>query len=258
MTRQAVQIDLRGRRALVTGASRGIGASTARLFARLGAEVAVHFRAEEQDALGVVADAHAAGVRAQAFRADLSSWDEGERLVADVEGVLGPVDVVVLNHGIWKEAAIDAMTAADYAETLDANLRGVMSVTGAAARRMKPRRTGRIVLVSSTAGQRGEARHAHYAASKGAAISVTKSLAAELAPWGILVNCVAPGWVATQMSAGALGDPGTRDAVLATIPLGRVAAPEEIAWPIAFLASDAASFITGEILNVNGGAVLVG
>lgn len=254
----ATSFDLRGKRALVTGASRGIGAATARLFARLEAEVAVHFRLGEEEALSVVAEARAVGRRAEALRADLSSWDEGERLVAHAEGVLGPLDVVVLNHGIWKEAAIDEMTAADYGETLDANLRGMMSVAGAAARRMKARRAGRIVLVSSTAGQRGESRHSHYAATKGAAISVTKSLAAELAPWGILVNCVAPGWVATQMTEGAMGNPRTRDAVLATIPLGRIAAPEEIAWPIAFLASDAASFVTGEILNVNGGAVLVG
>jgi 3-oxoacyl-[acyl-carrier protein] reductase len=251
-------MNLQGKRALVTGASRGIGAATVRLFARLGAEVAVHYRSVPVEALAVVAEARAAGVRAEAIRADLSSWDEGERLVAEAERVLGPVDVVVVNHGIWKEAAIDAMTAAEYDETLDANLRGSMSVAGAAARRMKERKAGRIVFVSSTAGQRGEALHSHYAASKGAVISLTKSLAAELAPWGILVNCVAPGWVATPMSAGTLDDPKTRDPVLAAIPLGRVGQPEEIAWPIAFLASDGATFITGEILNVNGGAVLVG
>jgi 3-oxoacyl-[acyl-carrier protein] reductase len=251
-------MDLKGHRALVTGASRGIGAATARLFARLGADVAVHFRQGEAAALAVVSEVQGAGGKAVACRADLSSWDEGERLLADAERTLGDIDVVVVNHGLWKEASIDAMTAADYDETLDANLRGIFSVCGAAARRMKARGAGRMVLVSSTAGQRGEARHAHYAATKGGVISVTKSLAAELAPWGIRVNCVAPGWVATSMSERTLRDASGRDAVLATIPLGRVASPEEIAWPIAFLASDAASFVTGEILNVNGGAVLAG
>jgi 3-oxoacyl-[acyl-carrier protein] reductase len=123
---------------------------------------------------------------------------------------------------------------------------------------MKGRRSGRIVFVASTAGQRGEALHAHYAATKGAVISLTKSLAPELAPYGILVNCVAPGWVATDMTREALADPRERERVLATIPLGRVATPEEIALPIAFIASDAATFVTGEILNVNGGAVLIG
>ena len=251
-------MDLKGHRAVITGASRGIGAATARLFARLGADVAVHFRRGEAEAMGVVSDVREAGAQAVACRADLSSWDAGEGLLGGAERALGAIDVVVVNHGLWKEAPIDAMTAADYDETLDANLRGIFSVCGAAARRMKARGAGRIVLVSSTAGQRGEARHAHYAATKGAVISVTKSLAAELAPWGIRVNCVAPGWVATDMTERTLHDQGGRDAVLATIPLGRVASPEEIAWPIAFLASDVASFVTGEILNVNGGAVLVG
>jgi 3-oxoacyl-[acyl-carrier protein] reductase len=251
-------LGLAGKRVLVTGASKGIGAACARLFAELGAHVAVHTRADHAAARRVVEAARAAGGRADAFGADLTQWEEGERLVAEVEAGLGPLDVVVLNHGVWREAAIDAMTAADYDETLDANLRGYVSVAGAAARRMKPRRAGRLVLVSSTAGQRGEAMHSHYAATKGAAISLTKSLAAELAPWGILVNCVAPGWVGTPMTEATLGDAGERAKVLAAIPLGRVARPEEIAWPVAFLAGDASTFVTGEILNVNGGAVLVG
>ena len=198
------------------------------------------------------------GRKAFVIGADLGVWEEGERLVAESEGALGPIDVVVLNHGIWKEAAIDAMTARDYDEMMDANVRGVFSVAGACARRMKARRRGRMVLVASTAGQRGEALHSHYAASKGAIISLTKSLASELAPHGVLVNCVAPGWVATGMSAPALADAEGRAKVHATIPLGRVATPEEIAYPVAFVASEGATFMTGEIVNVNGGAVLVG
>jgi 3-oxoacyl-[acyl-carrier protein] reductase len=252
------ELGFAGKRVLVTGASRGIGAACARVFASLGASVAVHFRTGEDAARGVADELRAMGVRAETFRADLAKWDEGERLVAEAEEALGPLDVVVLNHGIWKGAPIDAMTAAEYEETLDVNLRGCFSISGAAVRRMKPRKTGRIVFVASTAAQRGEAFAPHYAASKGALVSLTKSLAPDLAPHGILVNCVAPGWVATEMSQAALDDPSLGESIRKTIPLARVATPEEIAWPIAFIASDRASFITGEIFNVNGGAVLVG
>jgi 3-oxoacyl-[acyl-carrier protein] reductase len=150
------------------------------------------------------------------------------------------------------------MTADQYEETMDSNLRGIFSVVGAAARRMKKARAGRIVLIASTAGQRGEALHSHYAATKGAIISLTKSLSAELAPWGVLVNCVAPGWVGTPMTHATLANDAAAGEVLRTIPLGRVGTPQEIAGPVLFLAGPAATFITGEILNVNGGAVLVG
>jgi len=251
-------LSFEGKRVLVTGASRGIGKACARVFGALGASVGVHYRSEAEAAERVVAELTDAGVTARAIAADLSVWDEGERLVAACEAAIGPLDVVVLNHGIWKSAPIDAMTGAEYDEMLDVNLRGYFSVSAAAARRMKLRRKGRMVFIASTAAQRGEALHAHYAASKGAVVSMTKSLASELAPFGVLVNCVAPGWVATDMSREVLESPQGRAGIFAAIPLGRVASPDEIAWPVAFIASDMATFVTGEILNVNGGAVLAG
>jgi len=257
-------VTVAGRRVLVTGASKGIGAACAVALGRAGAHVGVHYNTDADGAARVVGEVERAGGRATTLAANLSVWDEGERLVAafgawsgsDAQGA--EIDGVVLNHGIWKEAAIDAMRGADYDETMDANLRGVFSVAGAAARRMKARRSGRMVLIASTAGQRGEALHAHYAATKGAVISVIKSLASELAPFGVLVNCVAPGWVRTPMTEPTLANAGERAKVFAAIPLGRVGEPEEIAGPVLFLLGDAATFITGEVLNVNGGAVLCG
>jgi 3-oxoacyl-[acyl-carrier protein] reductase len=165
------------------------------------------------------------------------------------------------NHGIWPPAdvAIDAMADDQWRTTVAVNLDSVFAVVKHAVAQMKrQQRGGHIVLVSSTAGQRGEGGHADYAASKGALISLVKSLSNELAPFGIRVNCVAPGWVDTDMSADALRDALRGSEIFATIPLGRVGTPEEIAGPILFLCTDYAGFITGEIFNVNGGAVLAG
>jgi 3-oxoacyl-[acyl-carrier protein] reductase len=170
----------------------------------------------------------------------------------------GRLDILVANAGIWKEAAIDRMTDRQLAEMLDINVKGVFTCCREASRIMKRQRSGRIILISSTAGQRGESFHSHYAASKGAVISITKSLAPELASYNILVNCVAPGWFDTDMSRPSLRNARTHREVLATIPLRRIGRPGEFAGAVLYLASDLSTFTTGEILNVNGGAVLVG
>jgi 3-oxoacyl-[acyl-carrier protein] reductase len=249
-------LTLRGRSALVTGGSRGIGRAVCVLFGRLGARVAVHYARDEGAASETVAAVRAAGGEAFALQAELGGYAAAQRAVEETVARFGALDVLVANHGIWKRASIDAMTAEQWDETLRVNLGGVYSLAHHAARHMIPRRTGAMVLIASTAGQRGEAHHAHYAASKGAILALTKSLAAELAPHGIRVNAVAPGWVLTDMTRATFADPAQAAAAVRPIPLGRPGTPEEIAGPVAFLASDLASFLYGEVLNVNGGAVM--
>jgi len=250
-------LTLAGKNALVTGGSRGIGRATCLLFARLGARVAVGYARDARAAREVVASAEAAGTQAVALAADLAGDGEAERLVARAEEALGPLDLLVVNHGIWKRAPIDSMTAAQWDETLRVNLVSARALCAEAARRMLPRGSGSIVLVASTAAQRGEPFFSHYAATKGAILAFTKSLASELGPRGIRVNAVAPGWVLTDMSRPVLDQPQGIAAVEA-IPLGRMGTPEEIAGPIAFLASDLAGYLHGQILSVNGGAVMIG
>jgi 3-oxoacyl-[acyl-carrier protein] reductase len=250
-------LSLAGRTALVTGGSRGIGRAACLLFGRLGARVAVAYARHETAAREVVAALEAAGAAATALRADLARDGEAERLVDAAVQALGPLDVLVANHGIWKRAPIDAMTPAQWDETVRTNLTSVRALCSAVAPRMAARASGAIVLVASTAGQRGEPFHAHYAATKGGVLALTRSLGSELGPRGIRVNCVAPGWVLTDMSRAAIEEaPG--DAVRKAIPLGRPGTPEEIAGPVAFLASDMAAYMHGQVLSVNGGAVMVG
>jgi 3-oxoacyl-[acyl-carrier protein] reductase len=250
-------LSLAGRNTLVTGGGRGIGRAVSTLFGRLGSRVAVAWSSDQKGARAAAAEVEAAGSHAVLLQADLSVPGEGGKLVRRAEEALGPLDVLVLNHGIWKRAAIDTMTAAEWDETMQVNLGSVREACTEAARLMLPRGKGAIVLVASTAGQRGEPFHAHYAAAKGALIALTKSLASELGGRGIRVNCVAPGWVTTDMSRDALAET-TDEAVRRMIPIGRAGEPAEIAGPIAFLASDLASYLHGHVLAVNGGAVMVG
>jgi 3-oxoacyl-[acyl-carrier protein] reductase len=252
-------INLSNKVAIITGASRGIGAATAILFARAGVRaVVINYNRDREAADQVVADCENLGAEAIPFRADVSRVAAVDRMIEKTVARFGRLDILVANAGIWKEAPIEKMTESEWDETIDVNLKSIYACCHSAARVMIPKRRGTIILVSSTAGQRGEPFHSHYAASKGAIISMTKSLAGELGPRGITVNCTAPGWVATDMTEDALNDPKERRKIRELIPLGRVATPEEIAGPILFLASDLASHVNGEVLNVNGGSVLCG
>lgn len=251
-----MKIDFSGRVALITGASRGIGRATAKLYAEHGGQVAVHFQRDRKSAETVVAELTGLGVKSRAFAADIDNSQAVDRMVQEVVSQFGRLDVLVNNAGIWKEGPIDSISNDQIDEMIDINLKSLFYCCRAAVPHLRKTR-GAIINIASTAGQRGEAFHSHYAATKGATISFTKSLAPELVSDGIRVNCVAPGWVETDMSRDALTAPDA-DRYISLIPMGRAGTPEEIAGAIVFLASDWASFITGEILNVNGGAVLCG
>ncbi|MDZ7373274.1 MAG: 3-oxoacyl-ACP reductase FabG [candidate division KSB1 bacterium] len=249
-------IRLDGKVALITGASRGIGRATAVLMAEAGAAVAINYYRSEGPALELAQSICGKGGKALAIQANVANRQEVDRMVRQTLESFGRIDILVNNAGIWTYGEIDTMPDEVWDETMDINLRGVFYCTRAVVPIMKKQGGGRIINVSSTAGQRGEAFHSHYAATKGAIISFTKSLAVELAPYNILVNAVAPGWVDTEMSAEALRTEGEK--ITSQIPLRRAGRAEEIAGPIVFLASDLASYMTGEIVNVNGGNVLCG
>ncbi len=250
-------IDLRGKNAIVTGGSRGVGAATAILLARAGASVGIGYRSRAGDAEQVVEACRAFGVHAWAEAGDLASPEDAEALFARGDREFEGLDIFVGNHGIWPpvDSSIAEMSDEQWLRTMDANLNSIFYTSRAAARRV--RRDGRIVLVSSTAGQRGEAFHGDYASTKGAMISLVKGFCIELAPKGVTVNVVAPGWVDTEMAEPAMGG-GGRERIAKSIPIGRVATANDVAGPIVFLCSELGRHVTGEILNVNGGAVLVG
>jgi 3-oxoacyl-[acyl-carrier protein] reductase len=254
-------LDLSGKIALVTGGSRGIGAAAARLFVRAGAGVAVSYRtrAAEAERLAAALQRERDGAAIRSYQADLTAADANDALVSRVVRDYGGLDFFVANAGVWPpdDVPLTRMSDAQWRSTMAANLDSVFFGCRAALRAMRP--DGAIVIVSSTAGQRGEAFHADYAATKGAVIALTKSLAGEAAP-AVRVNAVAPGWVDTEMCAQPFGaDQGAgRRRIEAGIPLGRVASADDIAGPIVFLCSPLARHITGEVVNVNGGSVLCG
>jgi 3-oxoacyl-[acyl-carrier protein] reductase len=260
MAGNGISMSLDDRVAVVTGGSRGIGAAIVRMFVKAGARVIFSYQRAESEARQLAeecgGDSHCVGVKA-----DLATAESARPLISEAVKRFGKVDVLVGNHGVWPphDVPIDTMTDEQWRSTLAINVDSLFGLIKYGVAAMKKQRSGgHVVLISSTAGQRGEAFHCDYAASKGAIISMVKGLSTELARDGIYVNCVAPGWVETDMAAPALQDPVIGKKVFATIPLGRAGRPEEIAASVLFLCTAHAGFITGEILNVNGGAVLVG
>ena len=250
-------LDLSGKNAVVTGGSRGVGRATALLLARAGASVGIAYHSRVSEADQTVRELRDLGVQAWSQPGDLGDPDEAKRLFERSDDEFDGLDLFIGNAGIWPpdDIAIAEMSDEHWRRTMSANLDSIFFTTREAAKRIRD--DGRVVLVGSTAGQRGEAFHVDYAASKGAIISMVKGLCVELGPRGITVNCVAPGWIDTEMAQPAMGA-GSRERIVETIPIGRIPPAEDIAGPIVFLCSDLARHITGEILNVNGGAVLVG
>jgi len=254
-----VTLDISNKVAVISGGSRGIGAACVRLFAEAGAKVVFNYQKARREADELARSVGAD--RCEAVQADLDSAASAKKLIDAAVARFGRVDIVVGNHGIWPpdDMPIDQMSDEHWRRTMGINLDSTFGLIKHGVAQMKKQGNGgHVVLISSTAGQRGEAFHADYAASKGAVISMTKGLATELARDHIYVNCVAPGWVATDMAAPALSDPKTREWAMSFIPLKRPGKPEEIAASVLFLCTKHAGFITGEILNVNGGAVLIG
>jgi len=249
--------SLKGKRALVTGGSRGIGAAVAKTLAEAGADVCVGYRKRGADAKAVVAACKAFGGKAAAFASDIGTVLGAEKLVLRAVKELGGLDIFIGNAGIWPVEEVPAADMQDdrWRRTMRENLDSMFYTTRAALKVMDP--GGRVVLISSTAGQRGESMHSDYAASKGAMISFVKSIAIEVAEQGITVNSVAPGWVDTEMCEVPYAD-GGKEKISGGIPVGRVASPEDIAYPVLFLCTAEARHVTGEILNVNGGSVLCG
>jgi 3-oxoacyl-[acyl-carrier protein] reductase len=258
-----VPLSLSGKVALITGGSRGIGAATVRLFTAADAKVVFSYQKARTQAEALAKECGETACYPVA--SNLDRPDAARGLVAETVKRFGRLDILVANHGVWpaQDVPIERMPDEQWRSTLSINLDAVFGLVKHAVSQMKaqPRTgsaAGHIVLISSTSGQRGEAFHCDYSATKGALISMVKGLSTELASAGIYVNSVAPGWVDTEMSAAALEDPKSGEEIRRTIPMGRVGKPEEIAAPVLFLCTPHASFITGEVFNVNGGAVLAG
>jgi 3-oxoacyl-[acyl-carrier protein] reductase len=257
-----VSLSLDGRVALITGGSRGIGAAAVRMFVQAGARVFFNYEKAKAAAEGLVRECGADNC--SAIQCDLNGTESPQELVAACVQQFGRLDILVANHGVWpsEPASIDKMADEQWRRTVAINLDAVFGLVKHSVREMRKTAGAQspchIVLISSTSGQRGEAFHCDYSATKGAIISMVKSLSSELIRDHIYVNSVAPGWVDTDMSRPALDDPASAKEILSVIPIGRVGTPDEIAGPILFLCTPLAGFVSGEVFNVNGGAVLVG
>ncbi len=245
------EVELEGRIALVTGASRGIGAAVSRELGAAGATVAVNYVRNADAAAAVCDGIRSAGGTAHAVQGDVATPEGARSLVGRVESEVGPVDVLVNNAGITRDNLIMKMDDADWRDVIDTNLGGPFFTCQALSRPMLKRRRGVIVNVTSIVGVHGNAGQTNYAASKAGLIGLTKSLAKELGGRGIRVNAVAPGYIATELTD-ALPEPA-REAILSGTPLGRLGEPDDVARAVRFLASDASAFITGHVLAVDGG-----
>ena len=246
-----------GKVAIVTGSSRGVGRATAVRLAEGGANVVVNYLSNEAEAAETVRLCEEKGVEAIAVAADTSEFTHAQELAKAAVEKFGGIDLLVLNAGIWEGAPIEEMSEETWNRVINTNLKSAWAVSKACVPAMKKRDSAAIVMVSSTSGQRGEANYSNYSASKGGQISMTKALASELCP-KIRVNCVAPGWIETAMVRPAFEDEEYHQSMIRSIPLQRVATTDDVALSICFLLSPWARHITGEILNINGGAVLCG
>jgi 3-oxoacyl-[acyl-carrier protein] reductase len=251
-----MKIDLQDKTVLITGGSRGIGASCVKLFIESGANVAFTYNTNETASDKILTQFCDANILS--VKVDVNSESEIKNCTESVVSRFGRIDILVNNAGVWEESNVEEMSIEEWNRTINTNLTGSFLFVKFVVSHMKQNKFGRIINISSTAGQRGEPQHSHYAASKGGIISFTKSLAVELAPYGITTNCVAPGWVYTDMSNDVILEESKAQQLKDYIPLGRAAYPDEIAGPVLFLASQLADHINGEILNVNGGSELCG
>jgi 3-oxoacyl-[acyl-carrier protein] reductase len=245
-----------GNVALITGGSRGIGAAIAKGFALAGADVAITYRTEKKSAIRCAEEIRQKGGNCLVIQARVSSPTQVKKVIGNVLAKYGRIDILVNNAGIWKKGKIGSMSLRQWNETIETNLTGTFLFCNEVVQIMKKRKSGRIINISSTAGQRGEPFYSHYAASKGGVIAFTKAIAAELAPYNINVNSVSPGWVVTDMTEHVLGNPSKRRAIEKATPRQKVAFPEDIVGAVLFLASDLSNHVVGATINVNGGSVL--